>query len=284
MPELMAQSRGDRLSPAARMARTAAERRLSARCAAGDRRARDELIQRFLPLAHSVARRYHHSHSEPLEDLVQVASLALVKAVDRFDPSLGHAFTSFAVPTMIGEIKRHFRDRTWALRPPRAVQERTLRLDAATKRLSQQLGRPPTVRELGRATGDSDEEVLEGLRARSARTFLSLQALAGSDDAEGAPREHLGAADGGYAEAEHRVMLDALLAFLPPFHRVVLRLRFEHDLTQAEIGALLNVSQIHVSRALSHATHRLHTVVQQQQMLDERRSAAAVRRARAQVR
>lgn len=271
MPQLMAQPREDRSPPAGHMARSATERRLFGRCAAGDRRARDELIQRFLPLAHSVARRYHHSHSEPLEDLVQIASLALVKAVDRFEPSRGHAFTSFAVPTMIGEIKRHFRDRTWALRPPRRVQERTLRLDRPTQRLSQQLGRPPTIRELARATGDSDEEVLEALQARSARSFVSLQAMAGSDEADGAPRERVGAPDGGFAEAEYRVMLDALLAFLPPYHRMVLRLRFEHDLTQVEIGALLNVSQIHVSRTLSHATQRLHTVVQQQQMLDDRR-------------
>ena len=167
----------------------------------------------------------------------------------------------------------HRLGRTWALRPPREVQERTLRLDRAAQRLSQQLRRPPTIGEFASAIGDSDEEVLEALQARSG-DFLSLQALAGSDAAHRALQERVGAPDGGYAEAEHRMMLDTLLAFLPPRHRMIVRLRFEHDLSQAEIGSLLNVTQMHISRTLRDAMERLRTVAQQQQRLEDRRRRA----------
>jgi RNA polymerase sigma-B factor len=249
------------------------DRLLFARRDAGDLRARNELVERFLPLARSVARRYERS-SEPLEDLVQVASLALVKAVDRYDPARGYAFSSFAVPTIGGELKRHFRDRAWAVRPPRDLQELTLRVERATERLSQQLDRAPTVTELAAAVQSTDEYVLEALQARSGRSTLSLQAPAGAQDGESTLQDMLGVSDDGYVRAEARVLLDGLLTGVSPRAREVLRLRFEQDLTQAEIGARLGVSQMQISRTIRQAIDQLrHVADQHQRMLDARTEA-----------
>jgi RNA polymerase sigma-B factor len=235
------------------------DRRLFARRAAGDERAREELIERFLPLARSLARRYDQS-VEPLDDLVQVASMGLVKAVDRYEPGRGCAFSSYAVPTIVGELKRHFRDRTWTVRPPRALQELTLRVDDASVRLSQRLDRAPTVSELAAEVGAGDEEILEALQARTARGALSLQAPVGGSDEEVELQDTVGAGDDGYARAETRALLDSLLAGLTPRARVVLRLRFEEDLTQAEIGALLGVSQMQISRIIRQSVARLRLI------------------------
>jgi RNA polymerase sigma-B factor len=246
------------------------DRMLFARRAAGDPRARDELIERFLPLARSLARRYDHC-GEPIEDLVQVASLALVKAVDRYDSAHGCAFSSFAVPPIVGELKRHFRDRGWAVRPPRDVQELTLRVDRAAERLSMQLDRAPTVNELAVAVDSTDEHVLEALQARSGRSALSLQAPARDDDDQSALQDTLGASDDGYARAEACVLLEGLLAGLSPRAREILRLRFEQDLTQAEIGALMGVSQMQISRILRQAIQQLrHIAVEHERMRNER--------------
>jgi RNA polymerase sigma-B factor len=267
MLELTERPPDARVSPRATSARCPADRLLFERRDAGDRAARDELIERFLPLARSVARRYERP-GEPLEDLVQVASLALVKAVDRFDTSRGHAFTSFAVPTIVGELKRHFRDRTWTVRPPRAVQELTLRVESAAVRLSQQLDRAPTVSELAAAIGVTDEAVMEAIHARGGRRGLSLQATAGAgQDDPPALQDTLGASDDGFARAEDRAVLDGLLGCLRPRERMVLRLRFEQDLTQAEIGALLDVSQMQISRIIRHALEQLRHVAEQQRRL-----------------
>ncbi len=217
-------------------------------------------MQRFLPLARSVARRYGRA-GEPMDDLVQVASLALVKAVDRFDASQGTAFTSFAVPTITGELKRYFRDRTWMVRPPRDLQERTLRVDAALQTLTHDLDRSPTVSELAAALGTDEEAVLEALQARSARNAMSLSAPSGDDDDEPRAFERaLGRRDDGFETAESRVMLEALMRELPPRSREVLRLRFEDDLTQAEIGEAVGVSQMQVSRLIRQAVQRLRDV------------------------
>lgn len=248
-----------------RAARDRAARILFARHAAGDRRARDELVEHFMPLARSVARRYG-GHAEALDDVMQVASLGLVKAVDRFDVERGCAFSTFAVPTIAGELRRHLRDRTWAVRPPRALQELALRVDTVAGRLTQQLDRAPTVAELAAALETTDERVLEALRAHGARDRLSLQRNAG-DDERSALQELLGECDDGYARAEDRALLDGLLAYLPARTRAALRLRFEADLTQAQIGALLGLSQMQVSRIVRDAIAQLRDIAERQERM-----------------
>jgi RNA polymerase sigma-B factor len=223
-----------------------------------DPRAREELVARFMPLARSVARRYDRS-SEPLDDLVQIASMALVKAVDRYDPSRGSAFSSYAVPTISGEIKRYFRDRSWSVRPPRDLQELTLRIEAAITNLSSRNDRAPTVAELAAALDLTDERVLEGLQARGARGALSLHGRAGDQD-ERALEERLGCSEEGYARAEERALLGDLLADLPLRTRYVLRRRFEDDLTQSEIAELIGVSQMQVSRIIRAALEHLRMI------------------------
>jgi len=241
----------------------------------GDRAARDALIERFLPLARSIARRYEHS-GEPLEDLVQVASLALVNAVDRYDPARGYAFSSYAVPTIAGELKRYFRDRTWAIRPPRDLQERVLRVEAAAHDLAADFDRAPTVPQLAAAIGCDDEEILEALHARHARGALSLDAPAAGQDEHGEVlQDTLGSGEDGYAQAENRAELERLLRVVAPRTRIVLRLRYELDLTQAEIAALLGVSQMQVSRIIRGAIDRLGLIAAHDQQLLENRCALA---------
>ncbi len=255
-------------------ARDRSDRMLFDRRASGDNGARDQLIERFLPLARSVARRYERP-GEPLDDLVQVASVGLVKAVDRFDAGRGLSFTSFAVPTIAGELKRYFRDRTWAVRPPRPLQEMALRVEAAAVCLPHQLERAPTVRELADAVGASDEQVLEALQALGARSGLSLQTAAEGEDADQpALQDSLGRSDDGYERAEQRAVLNALLACLSPREREVVRLRFEQDLTQAQIGALLGISQMQTSRIVRHAVAQMRHVAGQQRMLVDGTSPA----------
>ncbi len=225
----------------------------------GDRHARAELIERFLPLARSLARRYQRG-SEPFEDLVQVASIALVKAIDRYDPARGYAFSSFAVPTIAGELKRHFRDHTWMVRPPRGVQELTLRVEGALARLTQQLDRSPTTGELAAAVGVTDEQVLEGMQARSARGALSLHAPLGEPGEAASLEDTLGADDPDLERAEQRAELDRLMAYVSPRARAMLRMRFEEDMTQAEIGAVVGLSQMQVSRILRQTIAQLREV------------------------
>jgi RNA polymerase sigma-B factor len=248
--------------------RARVERVLFASRDAGDPGARDALVERFLPLARSLARRYERS-GEPMDDLVQVASLALVNAIDRFDATHGYAFSSFAVPTIIGALKRHFRDRTWIVRPPRKVQELTLRVEHATRRLSQDFDRAPTMTELATAVDSDEEQVLAALLARGSRHALSLQSP-GIDQGEDSPlQDTLGCFDEGYALAESRVMLAGLLPGLTPRLREVLRLRFELDLTQAQIGQQLGVGQIQISRLIHQALAQLRHVADQQQRLTD---------------
>jgi len=235
------------------------DRILFARRDSGDRRARDELIERFLPLARSLARRYEHS-GEPLEDLVQVASLALVKAIDRYEPDRGFAFSSFAVPTILGELKRHLRTHGWAVRPPRDLQELSLRVDMAAARLTTQLDRAPTVSELAAAIDSTDERVLEAMQARRARGAMSLQAPASGQDDQPVLQDTLTITDDGYARAEMRVLLDELLSGVSPRAREVLRLRFSLDLTQAEIGALIGVGEMQISRIVRKTIAQLRSV------------------------
>jgi RNA polymerase sigma-B factor len=222
----------------------------------GDAQARDELIERFLPLARQLARRYQRAN-EPLDDLVQVASLGLIKAIDRFDLSRDVAFSSYAVPTILGEIKRHFRDRTWAVRVPRDLQELALRVDRVVSRLAEERGRQPSVSDIAEAVGSTEEEVLEALEAGSAYRATSFEAPRGGEDDAETLADSVGTDERGFSLAEHRATLGRLLATVSEREREVLRLRFEEDMTQAEIGAVIGVSQMQVSRLIRQAIARL---------------------------
>jgi RNA polymerase sigma-B factor len=259
MLDLGARAHDPTLAKGSDDARSRADRILFDRAAAGDLLARDALVERFLPLARSLARRYHRS-GEPMDDLVQVASLALVSALDRYDPAQGNAFSSFAFPTIVGALKRHFRDRTWLVRPPRHLQELTLRVERATSRLTQDLERAPTVGELATAIGGDEEQILEALQALRGRDATSLQSPADGEDERRELQDTLGACDEGFALAESRLLLAGLMGGLTPRSREVLRLRYEQDLTQAQIGERLGVSQMHVSRLIHQAlTQMRHT-------------------------
>jgi RNA polymerase sigma-B factor len=223
----------------------------------GDRQARDELVQRFLPLARKLARRYVQS-SEPYEDLVQVASLGLVKAVERFDPARGFAFSSFAVPTIVGELKRYFRDTAWALHVDRGAQERARKVSDAQQKLSSRSGRAPTIDELAQYLELSQEEVLEGLQTAEAYAAVSLDAPAGGEDDEDSSRlDSLGADDRQLGLADDIATIFAAARHLPTRERQILYLRFSEDLTQSEIAQHVGISQMQVSRLLRRSLHRL---------------------------
>ncbi|WP_205697434.1 SigB/SigF/SigG family RNA polymerase sigma factor [Conexibacter sp. SYSU D00693] len=222
-----------------------------------DPQLRDELVRRFLPLARKLARRYDRA-DEPFEDLVQVASLGLVKAIDRFDASREVAFSSYAVPTILGELRRHFRDKTWSVRVPRDLQELALKVERALGELQRELHRAPTVPELAQRVGASQEDVLEALEAGAAHRATSLQSPRGSDDEQGDTLgDTIGTAEDGFQLAEHRATISALLDVLAPREREILRLRFEEDLTQEEIGRIVGVSQMQVSRLIRRSLTRL---------------------------
>jgi RNA polymerase sigma-B factor len=223
----------------------------------GDLAAREELCERFLPLARDLALRYTYT-DEPLEDLVQVASLGLIKAIDRFEPGRGTKFTSYAAPTILGELKRHFRDKGWSLHVPRDLQERTLALSRATETLSKELGRSPKVREAADHLGCSVEQVLEAQEAAASYEAASLDAPATRDDGESAALvDLLGQDDSSYELVEDREAIASTWRDLPEVERQVLELRFMHDLTQREIGERIGYSQMHVSRLLRRALNRL---------------------------
>jgi RNA polymerase sigma-B factor len=216
---------------------------------------RDTLIAAHLGLAHQLARRYSN-RGEPHDDLVQVASLALVKAVDRFEPERGVRFSTFAVKCIIGELKRHFRDKGWAVRAPRRVQELYLELGHDIDRLVQELGRAPTVAELAVATRTSENAVLEALEAGRGYRSTSLDA----PDQEGQPLgESMGDEDPAIAGVEDRSVLLEALEQLPERDKLVLRLRFVDGLTQSDIASRLGVSQMQISRLLASSLKRLRT-------------------------
>jgi RNA polymerase sigma-B factor len=218
--------------------------------AGGSEAVRTTLIERHLPLARRLASRYRYT-PQPLEDLIQVASLALVKAVDAFDPERGVAFSTFAVPTIVGELKRHMRETAWVVRVPRALQERTLAVERAERTLSARLGSAPTAAELASETGFSTEEVLEALGARVAHDAVSLDApTGGSGDDAAAIGARLAISDSGLDDAERRVFLSRALRELAERERTILRLRFIDGLTQTEIAERVGLSQMHVSRLL----------------------------------
>jgi RNA polymerase sigma-B factor len=233
----------------------------------GDPRARDALIERFLPLARKLAARYIRS-GEPYDDLVQVASLGLVKAVDRFDPTRGNAFTSYAVPTIVGELKRHFRDASWTLHVGRRAQERARAVGDARREISATTGRSPTVSDLAQYLEVETEDVLEGLQAASAYTALSLDAPASSAPSSDPPpaatrAETLGELDSHLGQVDERVTISAAAQHLPKLEREVLYLRFGADLSQTEIAERVGVSQMQISRILRRSLGRLRELIDQ---------------------
>src|SRR3954469_14549659 len=230
---------------------------LEAYAATRDPRLREALVERFLPLARSIAKRYRKAE-EPFDDLLQVASLGLLKAVDRFDPERGIAFSSFAVPTIVGELRRHFRDRCWSVRPPRELQERALEVDKVRTELTTRLGRSPSVREIGQALELTDERVLEALQAQQGMRATSLDApRPGVEDPDSTLGDATGTLDPELLRAEHRATLARLFDRLDDRERRVLRLRFEEDMTQEQIGAIVGVSQMQVSRIIRGAVGKL---------------------------
>jgi len=216
---------------------------------------REMLVERFLPLARQLARRYQRPE-EPFDDLFQVACLGLVKAIDRFDLEREVAFSSYAVPTILGEIKRYFRDRTWSVRVPRDLQELALKVDRAVSELSLDLHRQPTVEEIGAKVGADEEDVLEALEASGAYKATSLESPRGSEEESGDTLgDTLGTEEHGFALAEDRATIEHLMRSITPREREVLHLRFAEDLTQAEIGERIGVSRCR-SRASSASRSR----------------------------
>ena len=217
----------------------------------GDQGARARLIEQHMPLARSLAVQYRHAR-EPLEDLCQVANVGLVKAVDRYDPARGIAFTSFAVPTILGELKRHFRDRTWTIHVSRGTQEAIARVEKVSEDMRQQLGRYPSVNEVAHATGMSVEEVTEARLAAGASRLASLDAPVTPRDEAGDTglADTLGREDDGLDRVENALWLEQLSGTLTDRQREVLRLRFVEDLVQREIAERVGLSQMHVSRIL----------------------------------
>ncbi|MER7276461.1 RNA polymerase sigma factor SigF [Dactylosporangium sp. NPDC000244] len=221
-------------------------------------RVRARLIELYIPLAEYLARRFRN-RGEQLEDLVQVANLGLIKSVDGFDPTRGAAFTSYAIPMIVGELKRHFRDKGWDVRVPRRLQELRLEISKVSGDLAQDLGRSPTVADLAGRLGVSEEEVIEGLDCGQAYRALSLDAPVGDSGDGGANGlgDMLGGDDPDMRNVENREALRPLLARLPEREQKIIAMRFHGNLTQSQIAAELGISQMHVSRLLAGALRSL---------------------------
>jgi RNA polymerase sigma-B factor len=217
---------------------------------------REQLVKTYLPLARTIARRYQ-SPRVPLEDLVQVAAIGLMKAIDRYDAERGVAFSSYAVPTMVGEVQRHFRDHTWGVRPPRDLQERAQRVMTINRTLGAELGRPPTAGEIAKRMQLSLEDVVEALQACDARDATSLDRPRSIGEESDTLADTIGGEDPGYDRVEHAVTAELLMARLDAREREILRLRFHEDLTQSEIGDRIGCSQMHVSRLVRGAIAKL---------------------------
>jgi RNA polymerase sigma-B factor len=233
----------------------------------GDLGAREELVERFLPLARQLARRYQRQN-EPLDDLMQVASMGLVKAIDRFDPGRGTAFSTYAVPTILGELKRYFRDSGWAVHVPRGMQERVMKLDQASQELHRRLGRSPSAAELAEELDLTSEEVLEAMEAASAYDAISLeeQRSESSDSQEPTYADSLGTEEERYELVEYGATIAPTMKALSERERLILHLRFVEDLTQSEIADRIGVSQMHVSRLIRRALARLRAVARERDL------------------
>src|SRR5918912_491671 len=244
--------------PGERARRQRDDQKLMRRHQSGDARARDELIERYMPLARSLALRYRRA-SEPLDDLIQVASVGLVKAVDRWDPERGLAFSSYAVPTILGELRRYFRDSTWDVRPARDLQELCLAVEEAREALWGELGRSPTVSDLAERLQRAPEEIVEALQATEGRSVRSLDAPVHDEEEDSASAGDLiGRHDAEYDRVEAGVTIERLTGILDDRAREILRLRFAEDQLQSEIAERVGCSQMHVSRIIRSSLEKLY--------------------------
>ena len=235
------------------------EGELFERIAEGDADAREAAVARFLPLARGLALRYRR-RGEPAEDLVQVACMGLVKAVERFDHRRGVPFASYAAPTIAGELKRHIRDTSWAAHVPQRLRDRVLEVERAAERLRHAIGRSPTTAEVASDLGLEVTDVLEAAEAATAYTAVSLDAPAPGQDGEERRGDSVGALEDRYDIVEYELTLGPAIRALPARQRVILSLRFKEDMTQSEIAEVLGISQMHVSRLLRQALARLRAV------------------------
>jgi RNA polymerase sigma-B factor len=223
----------------------------------GDLQAREQLIEQYMSLVRSLARRYAY-RGEQFDDLVQIGAIGLIKAIDRFDINRGVELTTYATPNIIGEIKRHFRDRSWAVRVPRGLQELNVQLSKLIEQLTVQLARSPTVPELAKAAGVEEEAVLEALESGRAYSSLSLSQGAGSEDGDEIdPLESLGEIEHEYEVSEDRAVLAPGFRVLEPRERTILHLRFFEGLTQSQIAQQVGISQMHVSRLIRRALEKI---------------------------
>ena len=247
-----------RTTPTERARRQRQDQRLMQRHRRGEHGARDQLIERYMPLARSLARRYRRA-SEPLDDLVQVASVGLVKAVDRWDPDRGLAFSSYAVPTILGELRRYFRDSTWDVRPARDLQELCLAVEEAREAMWIELGRSPTVSDIAGHLGRAPEQVVEALQATEGRSVRSLDAPVHEEEGDSASAGDLiGHLDPEFDRVEAGVTIEHLTGILDERAREILRLRFRDDLLQSEIAERVGCSQMHVSRIIRSSLEKLY--------------------------
>jgi RNA polymerase sigma-B factor len=225
--------------------------------------ARDDLVHLHLPLVEHCARRFRN-RGEPLEDLVQVGTIGLLKAIDRFETERGLEFSTYATPTVLGEIKRYFRDKGWAIRVPRRLQELRMQINGVSAEITQALGRSPTPRELADAIGCSVEEILEGLESANAYATLSLDRGEGDEDGPGSILDSIGIEDMNLEHVEVRESLKPLLDRLDPREKRILLLRFFKNMTQSQIAEEIGVSQMHVSRLLNRTLEQLRTSLEEQ--------------------
>jgi len=229
----------------------------------GDGAAREELVRRYLPFARSLALRYRGA-SESFDDLLQVANLGLVNAIDRFEPERGTPFAAFASPTILGELKRHFRDRVWTVRVPRGLHDRMAEVDKATAALTVELQRSPSVGEIAEKLELDPTEVLEVMEANHKRRPLSLDRPVGSEEDEAPAAEWVGDEDEGFELVDDKLALEGALPQLDERERLILRLRFVEDMTQSQIAEQIGHSQMHVSRILRRTLERIREEVAEQ--------------------
>ncbi|MDX6489850.1 MAG: polymerase sigma-B factor [Gaiellaceae bacterium] len=241
----------------------------------GDVGAREQLIERYMSLVRSLARRYSY-RGEQLDDLVQIGAIGLIKAIDRFDVNRGVELTTYATPNIIGEIKRHFRDRGWAVRVPRGLQELNIQLSKLLEQMTVQLGRSPTIPELAKAAGVTDEEVLEALESGRAYSSLSLSAGSGFDeDGELDPLESLGTEEHQYEVSEDRAVLQPGFRVLDERERTILHLRFFEGLTQSQIAQQVGISQMHVSRLIRRSLEKIREEIASDAAIEAERKTAS---------